>query len=114
MTNLRPQPPSGPESIRTSNQITNLDEEFRELERRLERLAVVNKAMWTLLRSKLDLSDIDLRSMIVEIDAADGTVGGRSGRRTQVCSGCGRNLAMKQTRCQYCDTEVTQSDPFRI
>ena len=113
MTNLRPQPPSGPESIRTSNQITNLDEEFRELERRLERLAVVNKAMWTLLSTKLGLTDIELRSTILEVDAADGTVNGRSAR-TNVCAGCGRKLAARQVRCQYCNTEFIQTDPFRI
>lgn len=113
MTN-RHQPLTGSDATRAANQITNLDEEFRALERRLERLALVNKAMWTLLRTKLSLTDVELRSMIVEVDAADGTVDGRVGRRTQVCTGCGRNLAAKQTRCQYCDTEITQTDPFRI
>lgn len=113
MTN-RYQPLAGSDATRAANQITNLDEEFRDLERRLERLALVNKAMWSLLRTKAGLTDVDLRSMILEIDAADGTIDGRIGPRLQVCTGCGRNLAAKQTRCQYCDTEITQTDPFRI
>ncbi len=113
MTSLRPQPPIGPESSRTSNQITNLDEAYHDLERRLERLALVNKALWTLLSTKAGLTDIDLRSAILEIDAADGTVDGRS-TRTHVCTGCGRKLAARLVRCQYCNTEFTQTDPFQV
>lgn len=110
----RYQPLAGSDATRAANQVTNLDEEVRELERRLERLALVNKAMWTLLRTKVGLTDVELRSMILEIDAADGVIDGRIGSRLQVCTGCGRNLAAKQTRCQYCDVEVIQLDPFRI
>jgi hypothetical protein len=108
MTNLRSQQSSGADSIRNANQITNLDEAYRDLERRMERLALVNKAMWTLLSAKAGLTDIDLRSAILEIDAADVST------RTNVCSGCGRKLAARQVRCQYCNTEFIQPDPFRI
>jgi hypothetical protein len=101
-------------STRATNQLSNMGEDVRALEHRLERLALVNKAMWTLLRTKLGLTDIELRSMILEIDAADGAIDGRLGPQTQVCTGCGRNIAAKFRHCQYCDTEIKQTDPFRV
>ncbi len=112
MTNLHRQSSSALDSSRTVNQVSNLGEAFHDLERRLDRLALVNKAMWTLLRDKTGLSDIELRSMILEIDAADHTRDG--GVLKQVCTDCGRSLVANLGRCQYCNAEVTQTDPFRV
>jgi hypothetical protein len=97
-----------------TDQVTNLREQVKLLERRLERLAVVDKAMWTLVRDKLGLSDVELRSMVLEVDASDGQIDGRIGTPTQTCGACGRSTTARHGRCQYCNAELAKEDPFRV
>ena len=97
-----------------TDQITNLVAQVKVLEKRLNRLALVNKAMWTLLREKQSLTDVELRSMVLEIDAADGQIDGRIGHQMQICASCKRNMAPKFGKCPYCDTAIGNTDPFHL
>ncbi len=97
-----------------TDQITNLVAQVKVLEKRLDRLAVVNKAMWTLLRDRAGLSDIELRSMVLETDAADGQIDGRIGGRVQTCTACARSMSPKHGRCPYCNIAIGDTDPFRV
>ena len=97
-----------------TDQVANLVAQVKLLEKRLDRLALVNKAMWTLLRDKNGLTDVELRSMVLEVDAADGQVDGRIGSVMQVCTACGRSMAPKHGRCPYCDAAIAKTDPFRV
>ena len=99
---------------KATDQVTDLGEHIKECNKRLDRLALVNKAMWTILRDKTGLTDIELRSMILEIDAEDGIIDGRLGGQKQVCTSCGRNVAAKQPRCLFCHAEVRSIDPFLV
>jgi uncharacterized membrane protein YukC len=49
---------------KSTDHVTDLVEHIKECNKRLDRLALVNKAMWTILSEKAGLTDIELQSMI--------------------------------------------------
>jgi hypothetical protein len=100
-------------ATQAADKIQNLLDEQRHLERRIERLLLINSAMWELLKEHLPLSDIELRSKILEVDAADGTVDGRMGSRLRVCKHCEKMLHPKHDKCLYCGHDNTSSLPHR-
>ena len=74
----------------------------KELEHRLERLALACSAMWSLLQTHTGLTDEQLQEKIKQIDAADGVVDGRLGRAMLHCPGCGRSVSPRRGKCIYC------------
>lgn len=82
-----------------------------ELELRLERAMLANEAMWSLLREKLHLTDVDLAQRINEIDLSDGTLDGKVRKSAVSCPKCQRAIARRFNKCMYCGQMVVQ-DPF--
>jgi len=82
-----------------------------ELELRLERAMLANEAMWSLLREKLNLTDVDLAQRINEIDLSDGTLDGKVRKSAVSCPRCQRAIARRFNKCMYCGQMVVQ-DPF--
>lgn len=82
-----------------------------ELELRLERAMLANEAMWSLLREKLNLTDVDLAQRINELDLADGTLDGKARKCAVSCPKCQRAIARRFNKCMYCGQMVVQ-DPF--
>jgi rRNA maturation endonuclease Nob1 len=85
--------------------------ELEELGRRVERLSLMTEALWTLLRTRLKLTDEELVELARQIDLSDGHLDGRVRRASAECSGCGRMVAKKHVKCLYCGTPM-QRTPF--
>ena len=82
------------------------------LEARLERLALLTEALWTLLRERVGMTDEELLERIRDVDLSDGVLDGKVRRGTSECPGCQRVLSKRHDRCIYCGAEVTRP-PFQ-
>jgi hypothetical protein len=77
-------------------------EEIRELRHQVERLTLLNQAMWELIRGKAGLTDADLERMAREIDLRDGQEDGKMGGGAVKCPTCNRVSNAKHYKCLYC------------
>ena len=73
------------------------------LQQSVEKLALVNAAMWSLLQEKAGLKNEDLANRMQQIDMQDGVADGRiSPQSAMVCAKCQRPLSRTHERCMYC------------
>jgi hypothetical protein len=84
----------------------------RLLEDRLERLALICMAMWSLVQSETNLTEEDLLERVREIDMMDGTADGKITRQVVRCSKCDRPMSSRHTRCIYCGSENLVASAF--
>lgn len=81
--------------------------EVKELHERMERMVLLNTAMWTLIREKLGITDSELADRVQELDLRDGQLDGKIGPESVACPKCRRRFAPKHRRCLYCGTQRT-------
>ena len=84
------------------DRVSRVFDEIAILRKRLSSLSLVNAAMWELLKEKSNITDIELKSKILEIDAADGVVDGKMGSAMRKCCKCGKSLHPRHGKCLYC------------
>jgi len=78
----------------------------------IERLLLINEALWSILKEKTDLQDADLIRRIADIDLADGKLDGRKAKSPpRPCPHCQRVLAKHRPRCLFCGKPV-EAAPF--
>jgi hypothetical protein len=88
-----------------------MDEVLR-VEDRLNQLALVNMALWTLLKERTGLTEEELAQRVEEIDLSDGQLDGKVRGTVVQCPECGHNLSRKHNRCLYCGYEPETPDAF--
>lgn len=84
------------------------------LQAQLDKLALVNYALWTLLQEKYQLTDAELAARITLFDAKDGTVNGRLLGVAHDCPQCKRVIAANHFRCQYCGFTSPDEEGFSL
>jgi ribosomal protein S27AE len=84
----------------------------KDLEARIERLTLVNLAMWSFIREKTGLTEQNLLDRVREIDLQDGVIDGRMKKDTRTCSKCGRVMSARHSKCMYCGHEELVSTSF--
>lgn len=99
-------------SQRRSRSALTAKRDVRYLEGRLDRLTLVNTAMWSLMQEKLGLTEEELINRMVEIDISDGVPDGKITTGVRKCSKCGRTLAAKHRKCLYCGAADLRSTAF--
>jgi hypothetical protein len=87
-------------------------ERIQALNQRIDRLELLSTALVEYLRVKIDLSEPELRQLVVRLDLADGREDGRI--RPEVvakcsrCAECGNPVNPKRTECVYCGAEIPE------
>jgi hypothetical protein len=76
--------------------------ELQDLRDQVARLALLNQAMWELVRDRLQLSDADLEKIAQEVDLRDGVQDGRMSEHPLQCPKCGRVSNSRHKKCLYC------------
>jgi hypothetical protein len=84
----------------------------RLLDDRLERLALICMAMWSLIQSRTDLTEDDLLLRVKEIDFMDGDGDGKITHQVCRCGTCDRPVSSRHTRCIYCGSEQLIASAF--
>ena len=86
--------------------------DVRLLEDRLDRLSLVCRALWELLKDRTDLQEEDLVTKVREIDMRDGKEDGKMGRTVKNCGKCGRTMSARHSRCLYCGAQDLSAEAF--
>ena len=84
----------------------------QRLEERVDRLVLINMALWSLLKEATGLTDEQLNERVREIDLSDGYLDGRVRTAPQQCPNCQRTLDQKHHRCLYCGYQAQGGDAF--
>ncbi len=82
------------------------------IEDRLERMALICMAMWSLVQSRTDLTEDDLLDRIQKIDLLDGVPDGKITRQVTQCSQCNRPMSSRHQRCIYCGSDRLVASAF--
>lgn len=97
----------------SSRQAAASHERVRQLEESLARLALLNAAMWSLLKDRTGLTDAALSARMRDIDLRDGVEDGKFTPSVQTCQKCNRTMAPRHRHCIYCGGERLATSPFQ-
>lgn len=73
-----------------------------ELRDQVERLTLLNQALWELIRARLNVTDAELEQLAQEIDLRDGKQDGKLTSHPLKCPNCGRVSNSRHRKCLYC------------
>ena len=97
----------------SSRKATDFQARVRMLEESIDRLVLVNAALWSLLKDRTGLTDAALAARVRDIDLRDGVEDGKITTTVQNCQKCGRTMAPRHKKCLYCGGERLASSPFQ-
>ena len=86
--------------------------QIQDLRTAVDRLLLVNRAMWEILAEATDLTDADLVQKVNEIDLRDGRLDGKLTTRVRECPSCRRTMYKGHRQCLYCGAPDPEPDPF--
>lgn len=75
---------------------------IRELTDQLDRLQLMNQALWELLRDRLGITEEELERKAEEVDLRDGKADGRMTSTAVRCPTCKRVNNARHGKCLYC------------
>lgn len=84
----------------------------RELQRRIDKLALVCNALWSLVQEKTGLTEQDLLQRVEQLDLTDGRADGRLTKEVSRCGNCGRVMSRRHIRCLYCGGDRLTATAF--
>ena len=82
-----------------------------DLAGRLDRAMLACEAMWSILRDKLGVTDVELLHRINDLDLSDGRLDGKVRKAVVSCPQCKRTITRQQPKCMYRGQPVMH-DPF--
>jgi heme oxygenase len=91
----------------------DLREDTADLHARIDRLTLVNEALWTLLQEASNLTDQHLINRIQQLDASDGKPDGVFKPAASRCQKCDAAVGHGRRTCMFCGTEADSRSPFR-
>ena len=84
-----------------------MQREIEDLRKDVDRLLLINEAMWRIMRERLQCTDAELVRLIQDIDLEDGHLNGRKGPSpSRNCPHCERPLGKHRATCLYCGKPV--------
>lgn len=101
------------QAARGERRAEEVSETVAQLARRLDRLVLINAALWSLVKDATGLTDAALAERMAVVDAADGQLDGKVRLAPGACPECGRTLSQKHGRCLFCGHEPPAQNPFQ-
>jgi len=87
--------------------------DLRFLQDAVERLVLLNRAMWEMLGERAGVTEAQLADKMREIDLRDGKADGKLRQEARTCPACGRTLGKRREVCLYCGVTDSTPAPFR-
>lgn len=81
------------------------------VELKLNRLVLLNQAIWSLVKQQTSLNEADLMHEIKRLDMLDGRLDGKSAE-TKKCSQCSTVLAVGAMSCYHCGAQSSVNAAF--
>jgi hypothetical protein len=82
------------------------------LERKLDQLALLSRAMYELLQESTGMTNEQLAAKVSEIDLRDGKADGKVTPPQRLCPQCDSMICATFNRCLFCGYEDPAGDPF--
>ncbi|MES2983072.1 MAG: hypothetical protein V4727_12225 [Verrucomicrobiota bacterium] len=82
------------------------------MKRHVERLSLASQAMWELLKDRAALTEAELETKMLEIDARDGRIDGKMGTAPISCPSCGRMTGSTRDTCVMCGAPTRRKHQF--
>jgi hypothetical protein len=89
-------------------EVRTLQEEVADLHRRLDKQAVLLRALFALLGERLGLTEAELLDRFRQVEAE------RAGMPAKKCSQCGRAVSLRFHRCVYCGAPCEVESAFEF
>lgn len=86
--------------------------ERHELQSQLRKMALVNQALFELVKDKTGITDEELRLKVLEVDLRDGAEDGKVRMPPSQCPECGGGVTVGALACQACGARVVPPYPF--
>ncbi|MEI7833829.1 MAG: hypothetical protein WCJ56_11620 [bacterium] len=93
-------------------QAARLQRDINYYEQAIDRMTLLNMAMWSILKEKLGVTDEELLKRVEEIDLSDGRLDGKVHVQVSTCPQCNRQMSCKHQRCLYCGYTIPAQDPI--
>lgn len=87
-------------------------DDVSHLRSQIDQLQMICEGMWTIMKSRLGVSEGDLATLIEQIDLRDGKLDGKAAKQPQMCSACGRVVSVRTTVCLYCGAQNQKTAVF--
>ena len=88
-----------------SRKATDLTTEIKTLRSAIDKLLLINRALWEIIAEKNGLTDEYLTQKVNEIDLRDGKLDGKVTTAVRQCASCGKTIFAGHQKCLYCGTE---------
>lgn len=92
--------------------LAELRRDVKLVAEKMDKLVLLNMAMWSLVQERTGLTEGDLTRRAQEIDLKDGVADGKVTQTVKKCGNCGRIISRRHHRCLYCGSEVLTETPF--
>lgn len=86
------------------------EKDLRELQSRVDGLALGCQALWELLCENTSLSDRDIEARMQEIDLRDGKADGKMSTTVRDCPTCHRPVNARRPTCLYCGDHLEKGE----
>jgi len=86
--------------------------EVRDLQARVDALTLACTTMWSLMQTRLGMTDAEFGDRLREIDLRDGKLDGRVAPDIKACPRCKRVMSNRHARCLYCGDDHLSRKPF--
>jgi hypothetical protein len=101
-------------SLETEAKVGGVVRDMALLRDAVDRLALINRAMWELLSDRAGVSEKELIARIEEIDQRDGEADDKLARNVRQCAQCQRTLHKRHLACLYCGAKNDARDVFSV
>ena len=96
----------------TAETVAGVRTSVRQLDDKVDRLALICRAMYELIRESSDISDEQLAAKVTEVDLRDGKADGKMTPQQKDCPECDAKICARFNRCLFCGYKDPSGDVF--
>ncbi len=98
--------------IETRSKLRKGENEVDALRDQIDKMALINQALYDLLKKHVGITDEELRRKVRELDVSDGVEDGRLRSEPLECPKCGAVVTAGALKCYSCGATIAPSRPF--